>query len=105
MALRHDPRGEKGKEHAWDLWHLFNQLIQTIWDKGEILRQMMWRVVVLLPKGGGDFCGIGRLGSFWEVIKVLMDKHLAYIEFHDCLHGFLSVRGMGNAPTKVKLTQ
>jgi hypothetical protein len=52
---------EKGTENAGDIWRLFVRLIQIIWDKGEIPRQMLWMVVVLLPKGGGDFRGIGLL--------------------------------------------
>ena len=96
---------EKGTENAGDVWRLFVRLIQIIWDKGEIPRQMLWMVVVLLPKGGGDFRGIGLLEPFWKVIEVLMDKRLAHIEFHDCLHGFLRGRGTGTATTEVKLTQ
>ena len=95
----------KGKENAGDLWQLFIQFIQTIWDKGEIPRQMLWVVVVFLPKGGGNFRGIGLLEPFWKVIEVLMEKRLAHIKFHDCLHGFLSGRGTGTATTEVKLTQ
>ena len=96
---------EKGTENAGDLWRLFVRLIQIIWDKGEIPRQMLWMVVVLLPKGGGDFRGIGLLEPFWKVIEVLMDKRLAHIEFHDCLHGFLSSRGTSTSTTEATLTQ
>jgi hypothetical protein len=49
---------DAGKE--WDtlvwLW-----LIQAIWDKGKIPIQLEWVVTVLIPKGGGDYCGIGLL--------------------------------------------
>ena len=34
-----------------------------------------------------------------------MDKRLQAIEFHDCLHGFLTGRGTGTATTEVKLAQ
>ena len=33
-----------------------------------------------------------------------MDGRLKSIEFHNCLHGFLSGRGIGTATTEVKLT-
>jgi hypothetical protein len=36
-------------------WRIFVEMIQVIWDRGEIPMQMSWMVVVLLPKGGGDF--------------------------------------------------
>ena len=38
---------------------------------------------VLLPKGGGDYRGIGLLKPFWKVVKVLMDQRLKVIDFHD----------------------
>ena len=66
---------------------------------------MLWMVVVLLPKGGGDFHIIGLLEPFWKVTMVVMDERLAHIEFHDCLHGFLGGRGTGMAMAEVKLTQ
>ena len=66
---------------------------------------MLWMVVVFLPEGGGNFRGIGLLEPLWKVIKVFMDKHLVHIEFHYCLHGFLSGRSTGTVTTEVKLIQ
>jgi hypothetical protein len=39
-------------------------------------------VVVLLPKGGGNFRGIGLLDPFWNVVEKIMVCHLGSIEFH-----------------------
>ncbi len=39
--------GDLGKK-----WRIFVEMIQVIWDPGEILMQMSWMVIVLLPKGG-----------------------------------------------------
>ena len=66
---------------------------------------MTWITVVLLPKGGGDFRGIGLLEPAWKVVEILMDSRLKTIELHDCLHGFLARRGTGTAIMEVKLTQ
>ena len=66
---------------------------------------MMWIIIVLLPKGGGDYRGIGLLEPMWKVLEVIMDKRLQVIEFHDCLHGFLTGRGTGTATLHVKLAQ
>ena len=60
-------------------------------------------IVVLLPKGGGDFCGIGLIESCWKVVEVIMDKRLEVIQFHDCLHVFLT--GRGTATVEAKLAQ
>ena len=46
---------EKGIEGPGDKWAIFNKLIQTIWDRGEIPQQMAWMTVVLLSKGGGIY--------------------------------------------------
>ena len=44
-----------------DNWQLFVQLVQAVWTHGIIPRQLLWSIVVLIPKGGGDFRGIGLL--------------------------------------------
>ena len=53
--------GVVGHEGAGDSWRLFVQLMQHIWESGEIPRQMLLTIVVLIPKEGGDYRGIGLL--------------------------------------------
>ena len=96
---------EKGLDGPGEKWAIFTKLIQTIWDRGEIPQQMAWMTVVLLPKGGGDYRGIGLLEPFWKTIEILMDRRLQVIDFHDCLHGFLKGRGTGTATVEAKLAQ
>jgi exonuclease III len=96
---------EDGREGAGDKWRAFVELIQAVWEHGEIPQQLSWIIIVLLPKGGGDYRGIGLLEPLWKCIEILMDKRLQVIEFHDCLHGFLTGRGTGTATTEVKLAQ
>jgi len=76
------------KRGRGDKWRVLVQLIWTIWEQGSIPQQMTWMVIVLLPKGGGDYCGIGLLEPLWKVVEVLMDKQFLVIEFHQCLHSF-----------------
>jgi hypothetical protein len=66
--IRHEEK--KARENlgrivdTWDLgkkWQIFVKMIQVIWDRGEIPMQMSWMVIILLPKGGGDFRGIELL--------------------------------------------
>ena len=66
---------------------------------------MLWMVIVLLPKGGGDYWGIGLLDPIWKVVEVVMDNRLEVLDYHDCLHGFLAGRGTGTATTEVKLAK
>jgi hypothetical protein len=53
-------------------WGIFVKMIQTIWDQGEIPMQMSWMVIVLIPKGGGNFRGIGILNPCWKVVEKIM---------------------------------
>jgi len=32
--------------------------------------------LVLLPRGGRDYCGIGLLEPFWKVIEIIIDGRL-----------------------------
>jgi len=66
---------------------------------------MAWMMVVLLPRGGGVYRGIGLLEPFWKTIEILMDHWFQVLEFHDCLHSFLKGRGMGTATVEAKLAQ
>jgi hypothetical protein len=67
--------------------------------------QMSWIVVVLLPKGGGDFQGIGLLDPCWKVVEKIMVRRMGAIDFHPCLHGGMPKRGMGTARIEAKLAQ
>jgi hypothetical protein len=52
-----------------DEWRLFVKLMQAIWEQGSIPKQLRWKIIVLLHKGGGDYCRIGLLEPFWKVIE------------------------------------
>ena len=52
---------KEGTEGAGNNWNIFIRLIQAIWEQGEIPQQMLGMIVMLLPKGGGDYRGIGLL--------------------------------------------
>jgi hypothetical protein len=66
---------------------------------------MRWEIIVLLPKGGGDYCGIRLLELFWKVVEKIMVAWLASIKFHDGLHGGLPGRGTGIATIEAKFAQ
>ena len=100
--LMEENTGEAG---PGDNWRLLVQLIQIIWERGEIPSQMKWVIVILIPKGKGDFRGIGLLEPVWKVIEIIIDGRLQAIQLHDCLHGFMKGRGTGTATIEAKLTQ
>ena len=65
-------------------------LVQNIWETGEIPRQMLWTIMVLIPKGNsGDFRGIALLEVIWKVVEKVIDARLSSsIDLHDAFHGF-----------------
>ncbi len=74
-------------------WRIFVKLMQAVWEQGSVPEQMRWEIIVLLPKGGGDYRGIGILEPFWKVIEKIMVARLSSVKFHDSLHGGLPGRG------------
>ncbi len=90
---------EEGVEEIGDCWQTFVQLLQAVRESGTVPTQMMWMIIVLLPKGGGNYRGIGLLDPIWKVVEKVIVKP------HDCLHGGLPCRGTGTAIMEVKLQQ
>jgi hypothetical protein len=86
-------------------WWVFVKMMQAVWEHGSIPKQMKWEIIVLLPKRGGDYHGIGLMEPFWKVVEKIMLTQLLSIKFHDGLHGGLPGRGMGTATIKAKLAQ
>jgi hypothetical protein len=66
---------------------------------------MTWEIIVLLPKGGGGYRGIGLLEPFWKVVEKIMERRLASIKFHDCLRGDHPKSRTGRVLIEAKLAQ
>ena len=62
--------------------------------------------MVLIPKGKGDYCGIGLVEVMWKVMVANLNFRLtASITFHDFLHGFRAGRGTGTVTLEEKMIQ
>jgi hypothetical protein len=72
MQREEDPEGH-GIDGAGDNWHLFVQLVQAAWAHGTIPCQLLWIIVVLIPKGGRDHRRIGLLEPVWKCIERVID--------------------------------
>ena len=98
---------EEGFAGKGDLWRMVVKLVRSIWETGEIPRQMLWTIMVLIPKGtSGDFHGIGLLKVLWKVLEKVIDARLSStIDLHDALHGFRAGRGCGTGIMEAKLAQ
>jgi hypothetical protein len=99
-----DPEGH-GINGAGDNWPLFVQLVQAAWAHGTIPCQLLCIIVMLIPKGGGDYRGIGLLEPVWMCIERVIDHRLEAIDLHDSLHGCHNNRGTGTAIIEAKLAQ
>ena len=99
-------KGEESFKGAGDTWRMLVKLIQNTWDTGEIPRQMLLIIVVLVPKGNtGEYRGIGLLEVLWKVIELVLDERVLAIEVHDSLHGFHAKRGCSTGIMEAKLVQ
>ena len=80
------------------------ELIQTAFRGGELAEEATWQAVVLIPKGKGDYRGVGLVEVMWKVVAVILNRRLtSSITFHDVLHGFRAGRGTGTATLEAKL--
>jgi hypothetical protein len=73
ITLEEDPDNGPNNMGEGENWRLLVGLIQAIWMQGKIPQQLTWVIVVLLPKGGGDYRGIGLLEPLWKVVERIMD--------------------------------
>ena len=103
--LEEDPETGPANVGAGAEWETFVQLVQAVWNEGKIPVQLGWVVTVLIPKGGGDYRGIGLLEPIWKVIERVIDRRLEVIALHDSLHGCRNGRGTGTAVIEAKLAQ
>ena len=65
---------EKGKaktateEEGEDLWGKVVELTQTAFRDGNLAEEATWQTVVLIPKGKGEFWGIGLVEVIWKLL-------------------------------------
>ena len=64
------------------------------------------KALSVIPKGKGDYWGIGLVEVMWKVVAVILNRRLtSSITFHDVLHGLRAGRGTGTATLEAKLLQ
>ena len=62
--------------------------------------------MVLIPKGKGEFRGIGLVEVTWKLMTVILHRRLTTgLQLHDVLHGFREGHGTGTATLEAKLLQ
>ena len=73
---------------------------------GVLEEEATCQAVVLLPKGGSNYSGIGIVEVVWKAVTVILNFcFAASIAYHRSLHGFWSVRGTGTVSFEFNLLQ
>ena len=71
-----------------------------------MVEETTWQAVVLIPKGGKDYRGIGLVEVMWKLVAVILNhRFTSSITYHDALHRFWAGRGTGTATLEAKLLQ
>ena len=60
-----------------------------MWDTGCIPTELVWSVLVLIPKGNADTWDIRLLELVWKVVEAVIESWIkSVVHFHNVLHGF-----------------
>ena len=87
-------------------WEKVVELVHIALHYGVLAEEASWQAVVLIPKGGGDYRGIGLVEVMWKAMAVILNRRFtASITYHDFLQGFWAGRGAGTATLEFKLIQ
>ena len=76
---------EKSKKVAAEMtnWEKVVDLVREAFGEGLVLEEATWQAVVLIPKGKGDYRGIGLVEVMWKVVAAILNLRLtASITYH-----------------------
>ena len=77
---------EKDPDTRW--WEKLVSVTKLAFREGRIPAELTWKMIVLIPKGGGYFRGIGLVEVIWKVCTSITNNSLqATINLHGALHG------------------
>jgi hypothetical protein len=87
-------------------WAMVVKLIEMAFNGEDIPSAFVVGILVLIPKGGGDYRGIALLEIIYKLISSIINRRLAKAlttKLHDGIHGFRPGRGTGTAIIETKL--
>ena len=64
------------------MWAKVVELTQTAFREGNMAEEATWQVVVMVPKGKGEFRGIGLVEVVWKILSLILHRRLAAIQLH-----------------------
>ena len=94
---------ERPDTSNWD-WAV--EILQTKFRDVRLPTEFTWKTMVLIPKGNGEFWGIGIVEVLCKELSVVINKRIGEaLHFHDFLHCLRAGKRMENTSLKVKLIQ
>ena len=82
------------------------ELVQLAFRDGFITEEAAWQAVVLILKGGGEYCNIGIVEVIWKAVAVIINcRFSSAITYHNSHHRFRAGCGKGTTTLEVKLFQ
>ena len=77
------------KDPGTQRWEKLLSLMKLAFCEGRLPVALTWTTMVLIPKGGGYYRGIGILEVIWKVCASIMNNQLrSAITLHNKLHVF-----------------
>ena len=65
---------EEGKDWEKSKWEIVMELVQTDFQDGVITEEATCQAMILIPKGGGDYRGIGIVEVVWKAVAVILNR-------------------------------
>ena len=82
------PRGTLKYSPTKGNWACLVDLLHYMWRTGDIPKDLVWAILVLIPKGTTNKRGIILLENLWKVVEALIDNFLSTSQYtHNVLHG------------------
>ena len=64
-------------------WGTVVELTQTAFREGNLAEEATWQTMVMIPKGKGEFQGIGLVEVIWKLLTLILYRLLAAIKIPD----------------------
>ena len=62
------------------MWEKVVKLTQTAFGEGKLAEEATWQAMVMVPKGKGEFWGIGLVEVIWKLLSLILHRRLAAIQ-------------------------
>ena len=99
-------KAAREKNPDTEVWGKVVGVTQVAFQEGYIPEALMWKTLVLIPKGGGEYIGIGLVDTIWKFCTSIVNSRTqSSIVLHDVLHSFQHERGSVTEIMEAKIEQ